>query len=1178
MFPMADELARFWSNIRNRLDAITEVPPTHWRPEDYYDGDPKAPDRTYARRGGFLTPVDFPLLDFGIAPHAVEATDTTQLLGLMVARQALIDAGYGPDRDFARERVSVVLGVTGTLELVIPLSARLGHPIWRRALRDEGVDGPTAEKVVRRISQSYVGWQENSFPGLLGNVAAGRIANRLDLGGTNCVVDAACASSLGAVNLAVLELAAGRCDIALSGGLDTFNDIFMYMCFSKTPALSPSGDARPFDAASDGTALGEGLGILVLKRLEDARRDGDRIYAVIRSMGSSSDGRGQAVYAPSASGQVKALRQAYDLAGVSPGSIELVEAHGTGTRVGDAIELEALERVYRDVRPGAPWCALGSIKSQVGHTKAAAGAAGLIKAALALHHKVLPPTIKVSQPIEPLASGNSPFYLNTEIRPWLPGRNHPRRAVVSAFGFGGSNFHCLLEEAGPEPAAIDWGGDVQILAYSDDDPGRLAAGLPRWTGEIAWQDVRQEAARGRFAFRHEHRHRLLMVARRGSTEPSRLIEESAARFSSLAPGGVRSPGAIRPGRGGRDAALAQAIVVGAGPAPGTLAMLFPGQGSQSVGMLRDLACRFPRMLAALALWNDAAGDGGVRLSDRIYPPSSFREEDRRRQHEDLRDTRFAQPAIGAVSLGLLHVLEEFGVRPTLVGGHSFGELTALCAAGRIDAQTLAMLSLRRGALMADCAGSDDPGAMLAVFAPIEQVARFIQEHGLDLVIANKNAPRQCVLSGPIAEIKRAAELFSGGRITTTALAVSAAFHSRFVAHAQAGFRQSLAAVELKPGTMPVFANATGSLYPDDAEGAKDLLAGQLSRPVEFVGQVEAMYRMDARTFLEVGPGTRLTGLVRSILDGRDHHALAVDTSQGEGDDDNLSGLALALANLAALGYPVDLKRWDDGFEAAVPAADSPRTRLTVRVCGAHPAAHRVGDHNRNNEPVSSAVANPPGNGDLAHALTSGPEPRELRVTTQPAPAWHPQGSLQGHENVSTERTMNPSQRNHHPGGNGQASSLTTASRPAARDAALESPGPAISMAPCWNQSELAEAIRQTQENLVALQRLAEQTAQLHRQFLEGQATTQHTFQALLENQQRLTSAALERGGRQPSNPQEPLTPAATPRLTASVSAPPRAAMPEHRPLEPQGRPEGVSTWSRGGSSRDRKSTRLNSSH
>ena len=236
-----------------------------------------------------------------------------------MARQALEDAGCLDNPPLDRDKVSVILGVTGTLELVIPLGARLGHPIWRRALQAAGVDEATAEDVVQRIADSYVGWQENSFPGLLGNVAAGRIANRLDLRGTNCVVDAACASSLGAVNLATLELAAGRCDLAVTGGLDTFNDIFMYMCFSKTPALSPTGDARPFDAEADGTILGEGLGVLVLKRLDDARRDGDRIYAVIRSMGTSSDGKGQAVYAPAAAGQVKALEQAYQLAGIEPG-------------------------------------------------------------------------------------------------------------------------------------------------------------------------------------------------------------------------------------------------------------------------------------------------------------------------------------------------------------------------------------------------------------------------------------------------------------------------------------------------------------------------------------------------------------------------------------------------------------------------------------------------------------------------------------------------------------------------------------------------------------------------------------------------------------------------------------------------------------------------------------------
>src|SRR5438067_9164158 len=256
--------------------------------------------------------------------------------------------------------------VTGTLELVIPLGARLGHPKWKRAMRDAGIPESQIEDAAGRIAESYVPWQENSFPGLLGNVVAGRIANRLDLGGTNCVVDAACASSLAALHLAGLELASGRCDAVVTGGIDTFNDIFMFMCFSKTPALSPTGSAKPFDAGGDGTILGEGLGVVVLKRLADAKRDGDHVYAVLRGIGTSSDGKGTAIYAPSANGQKRCLAAAYRAAGVTPDTVELVEAHGTGTRVGDVTEAAALTEVFdsfsRDAKRSGPrpWCALGS--------------------------------------------------------------------------------------------------------------------------------------------------------------------------------------------------------------------------------------------------------------------------------------------------------------------------------------------------------------------------------------------------------------------------------------------------------------------------------------------------------------------------------------------------------------------------------------------------------------------------------------------------------------------------------------------------------------------------------------------------------------------------------------------------------------------------------------------------
>ena len=444
VFPQAADLNAYWHNITNKVDAITDLPPTHWRADDYFSTDPAQPDHVYTTKGGFLPSLSFDPREFGIAPRNLTAIDTAQLLGLLVARDALHDAGYGTERDFDRSRTNVIFGATGAQELVIPLGARLGHPHWRRALHKAGITGATAEQIITDIANSYVSWQEASFPGLLGNVIAGRIANRFDLRGTNCAVDAACASSLAALYLACLELQSNNCDLAICGGVDTFNDIFMYMCFARTQALASDGKAKAYDRRADGTTLGEGAGALILKRYDDAVAAEDHIYAVIRNIGSASDGRGHAIYEPGSDGQALALRNA--CRGIDPTSIELLEGHGTGTRVGDQIELQALHEVFRTTNK-KKWCALGSVKSQIGHTKAAAGIAGLIKAALALHHKTLPPTINCDEPHPLLADPNSPFYLSTASRTWEVNPQHPRRAGVSSFGFGGSNFHCLLEES-----------------------------------------------------------------------------------------------------------------------------------------------------------------------------------------------------------------------------------------------------------------------------------------------------------------------------------------------------------------------------------------------------------------------------------------------------------------------------------------------------------------------------------------------------------------------------------------------------------------------------------------------------------------------------------------------------------------------------------------------------------
>ena len=449
IFAKAANLPEYWDNIVKKIDSITDVPLSRWDIDDYYDADPSQPDKTYCKRGGFIPDISFDPLEFGLPPNILELTDVSQLLALVVAKQALEDAGYEAAPEELRRRTGVILGIGGGQKLITPLTSRLQYPVWEKVLRSLGLSEETTQAAIERMKLAYIPWEENSFPGMLGNVISGRVANRLDLGGINCVVDAACASSLSALQMAVSELTSGRVDMMLTGGVDTDNSIFMYMSFSKTPAFSRKNEIKPFDSESDGMMIGEGLGMLVLKRLPDAERDGDRIYAVIKGIGASSDGRYKSIYAPNSAGQALALKRAYASAGFAPATVGLIEAHGTGTVAGDLCEVTTLNQVFRENNPQRQHIALGSVKSQIGHTKAAAGAASMVKVALALHHKILPPTINVQNPHPQLDIENSPFYLNTETRPWIRGE-HPRRAGVSAFGFGGTNFHVVLEEYAPE--------------------------------------------------------------------------------------------------------------------------------------------------------------------------------------------------------------------------------------------------------------------------------------------------------------------------------------------------------------------------------------------------------------------------------------------------------------------------------------------------------------------------------------------------------------------------------------------------------------------------------------------------------------------------------------------------------------------------------------------------------
>lgn len=1063
LFPNASGLKEYWRLIRRSEDAITDVPESHWSAADYYDQDAQTPDQVCCQRGGFLLPTEFNPLEFGIPPATLEATDTAQLLGLMVGKRALQDAGYGPEREFDRTRTSVIIGVTGTQELVLPLGARLGHPIWKRALRDAGVAPEVAEKVLKQISESYVGWQEGSFPGLLGNVVAGRLANRLNLKGTNCVVDAACASSLSAAHLSIMELTSGRADMVLTGGVDTLNDIFMFMCFSKTQALSQTGDARPFSRDADGTVIGEGVGMVVLKRLADAERDGDRIYAVLKGIGTSSDGRSSSIYAPHAEGQAAALRDAYRISGANPATIELVEAHGTGTKVGDVVESDALKTVYGEAGRDGRWCALGSVKSQIGHTKAAAGVASMIKAILALHHKVLPATIKVDQPNPKLGIEDSPFYLSTETRPWFAGKEHPRRAAASAFGFGGSNFHAVLEEYpadDPEPA---WDGSVEIIALSAETLDELHRHLDEWQSAVAAGLSRDGLARRAYetrrVFRAAHAYRLALVVE---------CDDDLAGLIAAAREGLAR-------RGSAQAWSVGNVFFGGAAEPGEIAFLFPGQGSQYVGMCRDVVCVFPEAHAAVEAANAPEADGRL-LADRIYPLPVFDEQERTHQQAELTRTDVAQPALGAVSLAMLRVLERFGIRPRFVAGHSYGELVALHAAGCIDEDGLHELSRLRGRLMAEGDGAD--GAMLAVHAPLEEIDRLLEEEGFDVEFANRNGPTQGILSGSRAAIERVAQFLDRKGWRTKLLEVSAAFHSRFMTEAQGRFRAALDKMPFATAKIPVFANRTGQPYPLSPAGMRDLLADQLTRPVLFVDEIRNLYDAGVRTFVEVGPRRVLTGLVNGILQGRPYQAVATDASFGRAS--GIVDVARAVALITILGHAVDLTQW----EQAPPAAAAPG--MTVALLGANYRAPR---------PVA-AVADP---SDTPAGVQTG------------SLAMHDTAARSGPP-VGPERTENPGVPRPP-----EFDVAAAGTRPAPGHDCSHTPANTVAGGSA-DSEQLRQAFQVVQEGLRSMQALQQQTAAAHQRFLEGQERAHGTLQTLMANHQRLVERSLGLPGAQSPTP------------------------------------------------------------
>ena len=895
IFAKAASLTEYWDNILNKIDGITDVPPSRWNADDYFDPDPNAEDKTYCKRGGFIPDIEFNPLEFGLPPNLLEVTDSSQLLGLVVARDAMEDAGYGADQEFNREAVGVVLGVAGGQKLITDLSARLQYPIWKRVLESSGLSEDDTNIIIDKIKLAYAPWNENSFPGLLGNVIAGRIANRLDLGGMNSVVDAACASSLAAVKIAISELVEGRAEMMITGGVDTDNSPFTFLCFSKTPAFSPSQQSRPFDEKSDGILIGEGLGMLVLKRLDDAERDGDRIYAVIKGIGSSSDGKYKSIYAPRSSGQSLAIERAYKDAGFTPQEVGLVEAHGTGTKAGDPAEFKGLSSVFGTPNGHKQTVALGSVKSQIGHTKAAAGAAGMIKVALSLHHKILPPTINVEKPSQLLNIEESYFYINTEPRPWF---NHKvgdtRKAAVSAFGFGGTNFHVVLEEYQgnkfPETRLHTVSQSILISASSTADLIKdIQEKLADLTGDNS-SHAHSNLVDLSINNIPEPDHPRLGFVSDSISETKKNLEDSLSLLNK------------QPDAESWDHPRGISYRAASIKKDDKIVALFPGQGSQYLNMVKDVTINFPSLREAFEKMDDLfIQEGQEELSSIVYPNPAFDEEIINNQEHKLQETDYAQAGIGVVSYGIYKIMKNAGFQPDFAAGHSFGELTALWAGGILDDESFLRLVKARGNAMRPPDNSDfDAGSMAAVKGPLSDVQEAINSFA-DVVIANENSPSQVVLAGPKESIDKVDAHLTKLDFKVTQLPVSAAFHTPLVEHASKPFSDAVSQESFHKSSIPVYSNTTGKVYPSEMENGKEILSNHILHPVLFKTQIEEIYQAGGRIFVEIGPRKILGSLVDSILENQPHVTISVNPSKDKSTDRQLREAAL---KLQVLGLPL----------------------------------------------------------------------------------------------------------------------------------------------------------------------------------------------------------------------------------------------------------------------------------
>ncbi|MCB9697941.1 MAG: aminotransferase class I/II-fold pyridoxal phosphate-dependent enzyme [Alphaproteobacteria bacterium] len=817
-FAGAPDLHAYWELTREGRQAFSPVPSDRWPNEAFFDTNRRATDRSYAPAGGFIDDVrSFPALHLGIPPRRVEVMDPQQRLSLEIALQAIEDAGYSPDR--MPRKTGVFVGVTAN-EFRVLVSSRVVATLMATGSLGEA---PEDVDALARAIQNVVPSRPFSAPGVLSNMIAAAVAQELDLHGPAYTVDAACASAMIGVANAVQQLRVGAIDAAVAGGSYLQLTPEHYIAFSRIGAISGSGVCRPFDARADGFVQGDGAGMLVLKRLEDAERDGDRVYAVIRGIAINNDGRGDGPMAPVLAGQVEVVRDAWEDAAVDPARLGYLEAHGTGTDVGDQTELMGLRQAFGDRIHDVQ---LGSSKGNVGHTMSSAGVAGLIRAALAIHHDQIPPLAGFDEAKPELGLDVGAFRVPTAPRSWP---TTDRVAGISSFGFGGTNGHAVL--TGPDTRPRDHAVRTELVRISAPDADTL----------------RRTAARTAAALR-ERPDDVASVARAWEVRPS-LAHRAAIVASTLDEllAGLDAVAAGKPARG-----LASGV---AGAAP-KVALLFPGQGAQRVGMLAALRDRFPVVDEALKTAEEDLADLlPVPLTHLLWPERRQVPVDAAQAEADLTLTSNTQPALVAAGIACWRLLEQLGVQPVVAGGHSLGEFAAAVVGGVLSARDAVRFAALRGRAMAAVEG--DRGAMAALMAPVEAVRPLLADGA---VVANENHPSQVVVSGATDAVRLTCERAAAAGIDAKPLTVSHAFHSPIFAGIDA--QPWIDAIHVADPSGPVVASCIADRPYASRADAIDVFRRHATSPVRFGALLEQCRAQGADLYLQVGAGGPLASFAR----------------------------------------------------------------------------------------------------------------------------------------------------------------------------------------------------------------------------------------------------------------------------------------------------------------------------